>query len=269
MLPSRVMTESLALCGVSKSYHAGVRGCSATIAVLRDVDLTVSAGEIVTVSALPGAGKTTLMMCAAGLIRPDRGYVSWFGGPLQRDVASKPDGIAYASDRPFPYGFLTVREALEYGAIARDLPFRDSGRIVSCALDRARLGVAADRRVDSLTRSDLARMSIASALLSSPGLLLVDDVGSGCDATTAIELIALVRGLASSGTAVVMTGPLVSWLSSGPPSLACSRAVALIAGRIRPAVDASRSGVRAAVPHARVAEPPPNRAAMGKPGTLD
>ena len=59
------MSDCLSLRGVSKSFEAGVRGCSATVRVLRDLDLDVFAGEIVGVHAAPSSGKTTLLMCAA------------------------------------------------------------------------------------------------------------------------------------------------------------------------------------------------------------
>src|SRR5688500_2067186 len=165
------MTDCLSLRNVSKSYHAGIRGCSAAVTVLRDVDLNVFAGEIVAIAAAPAAGKTTLLMCAAGLIRPDRGAVSWFGGPPRRDGSGKPDGIAYAGDRPFPYAFLTTREALEYAAIVRDLPLRDSDARVTHALERTGLAALADRRVDGLDGGHLSRLALAGLLLAHPRLL--------------------------------------------------------------------------------------------------
>ena len=124
------MSYCLSMRGVWKSYDAGVRGCSATVTVLRDVDLDVASGEMVGIAAAPVSGKTTLLMCAAGLLRADRGYVTWFGRPPRRDASARPEGIALAGDRPFPYGFLSIREAVEYAAIVRDLPLRDSARCV-------------------------------------------------------------------------------------------------------------------------------------------
>lgn len=254
------MTDCLSLRNVSKSYHAGIRGCSATVTVLRDVDLNVFAGEIVAIGSAPGAGKTTLLMCAAGLIRPDRGAVSWFGGPPRRDGSGKPDGIAYAGDRPFPYGFLTTREALEYAAIVRDLPLRDSARRVACAMDWTRLSPVADRRVDALNGSDLARLSVASALLSEPRLLLIDDIGSGCDSAVAEELVRLLHVVATEGAGVVVSGHLVQWFA---PAMAAQpragvRFFSLAGGRLK-AVDPALPAVRRHMgpqSHARVAELP-------------
>lgn len=201
--------------GVWKSYEAGVRGCSATVSVLRDVQLDVAFGEIVGIAAAAASGKTTLLMCAGGLLRPDRGSVSWFGGPPRRDIAARPDGISYAGDRPFPYGFLTVREALEYAAIVRDLPVRDSAHRVMQALELTGLGPISHRRVDEVNGAALARLAIAAALLAPPRLMLVDDVAPGCDASTAAELLALLHRAANDGAGVVIAGRFVAHLAAG------------------------------------------------------
>ena len=238
------MSDCLSLRGVSKSFEAGVRGCSATVRVLNDLDLDVYAGEIVGVHAAPSSGKTTLLMCAAGLLRPDRGAVSWFGRPAARNAVARPDGIAFVSDRPFPYAFLSVREAVEYAAIVRDLPLADHSARVSEALERTRLAAIAHRRVDALDGGQVSRLALASALLSSPRLLLVDDLGSGCDATTALELLTLLRSTAAGGAGVLIAGRLVPWLASedatrrprvAPASLATrvpGRFVSLVGGKI-------------------------------------
>jgi ABC-type multidrug transport system ATPase subunit len=236
----RAMNDCLALRGISKSYEAGIRGCSATVRVLRELDLDVSAGEIVAVSAAPSAGKTTLLLCGAGLLRPDRGSVSWFGRPPRRDASNRPDGIAYASDRPFPYAFLSVREALEYAAIVRDLPLGDSSARVAQALERTNLAAVAHRRVDALNAAQLSRMALAGALLARPRLLLVDDLSSGGDSATAHELLCLVRSAAADGAGVVVAGRLVAWLAAtdvGAQPRARTRFVSLVGGRIEAPAD--------------------------------
>jgi len=257
--PRRAMNDCLSLRGIAKSYEAGIRGCSATVTVLRDLDLDVSCGEIVAISGAPSAGKTTLLLCAAGLLRPDRGTVSWFGRPSRRDAANRPDGIVYASDRPFPYAFLSVREALEYAAIVRDLPFADSSARVAQALERTNLAAIAHRRVDELDGAQLSRLAFAGALLARPRLLLIDDLSSGGDSATAHALLCLVRATAVEGAGVVVAGKLVPWLAAtdvGPHARVSTRFVSLVGGRIETVGDqgiaASRRG--GLVAPARVAE---------------
>ncbi|HEX6051549.1 MAG TPA: ATP-binding cassette domain-containing protein [Gemmatimonadaceae bacterium] len=251
------MSDLLSMRGVCKNYHSGVRGCSASVVVLRDVDLDARAGEVTAIVAGPASGKTTLLMCASGLMRPDRGTISWFGGAPNRDLASRPHGIAYAGDRPFPYAFLTARETLEYAAIVRDLPLRDNGRRVSSVLERAGLGAVADRRVDALDGGAQTRLALAAALLAEPRLLVVDDVPPGCDPASATEAAALLRGVAAEGGAVIVAGRFVTSLSAGHvfhPTVP-TRTYVLSAGRLEALLDPPNLVPRlVGVGRARVAE---------------
>ena len=256
------MSDCLSMCGVWKSYDAGVRGCSATVSVLRDIHLDVAAGEMVGITAAPASGKTTLLMCAGGLLRPDRGFISWFGGPPRRDASARPDGIAFAGDRPFPYGFLTIREAVEYAAIVRDLPLHGGAQRTNDALERVGLSAIAHRRVDSLAPNAVARLAVANALLSRPRLILVDDLAPGCDADTAAELLALLQGMAREGAAVIVAGRYVASLSTGEADRlpVPTRVFTLDGGRLEATPEradvATRRVVAGALPHThtRVAE---------------
>ena len=262
------------MCGVSKSYDAGVRGCSATVSVLRDVDLEVAPGEIVGIVAAPASGKTTLLMCAGGMLRPDRGTISWFGTPPRRDSAARPEGIAFAGDRPFPYGFLTIREAVEYAAIVRDLPSRDAAERVGHALERVAIAAIAHRRVDTLDGNALARLSVATALLAPPRLLLVDDFAPGCDADTTDQLLAVLRGVAREGAGIVIAGRFVAPLAGAQADDTRDRIrlMVLSGGTLEPAIDhVAIPGRRLTAPHpyahTRVAElPPPPSAARENGG---
>jgi ABC-type multidrug transport system ATPase subunit len=262
----RPMTNSLSLRGVCKSYQAGVAGCSGSVAVLRDVDLDVAPGELVAISSGAGAGKTTLLLCAAGMLRPDGGTIAWFGRVHREGVSPRPEGIAYACDRPFPYGFLTAREALEYSAVVRDLPMAQSATRVADVLERTGLAPFSDRRVDALDGAGLSRLSVATALLQQPRLLLIDDVSSGCNSTTAAELIGVLRWLAAQGAAVVVAGALTVWLRAAD-SISVSpatRFLHLVDGHLE-ADEEPRSRMRRPMTtqpvHARVAEDSPRPAA--------
>jgi ABC-2 type transport system ATP-binding protein len=257
------------MCGVWKSYDAGVRGCSATVSVLRDVGLDVATGEMVGIIAAPASGKTTLLMCAGGMMRPDRGTISWFGAPLRHDASSRPEGIAFAGDRPFPYGFLTIREAVEYAAIVRDLPIRDAADRVHHALERVSIAAIAHRRVDTLDGNSLARLSVAAALLARPRLILVDDFAPGCDVDTAGQLLGVLRDIARDGAGVVIAGRFVARLAAlySSKTDAPLRVLVLANGRLESTVEHPDALVHRMTPplpytRTRVAElsPPPSAA---------
>jgi predicted ABC-type transport system involved in lysophospholipase L1 biosynthesis ATPase subunit len=73
------MSIALEIRGLCKRYVVGVGGCLATANVLRGVDLVLRAGEVHVVVGPPGSGKSTLMLCAAGLLAADAGDVRWYG----------------------------------------------------------------------------------------------------------------------------------------------------------------------------------------------
>jgi ABC-type multidrug transport system ATPase subunit len=72
------MPIALEVRALTKRYVAGLGSCSIRADVLRGIDLSVYAGEAVAVVGGASAGKSTLLLCAAGLLRPDAGAVRWF-----------------------------------------------------------------------------------------------------------------------------------------------------------------------------------------------
>ena len=73
------MSIALEIRGLSKRYVVGVGGCLAIADVLRGVDVMLCAGEAVVIVGSRGSGKSTLMLCAAGLLTADAGELRWFG----------------------------------------------------------------------------------------------------------------------------------------------------------------------------------------------
>jgi len=73
------MTIALDVIGLRKEFTAGVARCSATVSVLRGLDLTVRSGESMSIVGEPASGRSTLLLCLAGLLGPDQGIIRWFG----------------------------------------------------------------------------------------------------------------------------------------------------------------------------------------------
>ena len=166
------MTALLSLSGVSAWYGA--------IAALRNVDLTVNEGEIVTLIGANGAGKTTLMMTIFGDPRAREGRITFAG----RDITNIPTHeIARLSIAQSPEGRrifprMTVKDNLQMGAALDNLATfeEDLGRVTRLF---PRLKERLDQRGGTLSGGEQQMLAIARALMSRPKLLLLDEPSLG------------------------------------------------------------------------------------------
>jgi len=183
----------------------GLETCYGKIRALRGVSIDVPEGAIVGIIGANGAGKTTLMRTIAGVLAPRAGSIRFRGediaglpphGILRRGVALVPEGRAILSR-------MTVRENLEMGAYVR----RD--REVAADMERVmdRFPVLRQRLGQpggSLSGGEQQMLAIARALLSAPGLLLLDEPTLGLAPLVVADIFRIVREINASGTTVLL-----------------------------------------------------------------
>jgi branched-chain amino acid transport system ATP-binding protein len=190
-----------------------VHGLSAhygAVAALRDVSLTVRAGELVALIGANGAGKSTLLRAIAGLLAPSIGRVALEG----RDITGQPPeailhaGIALVPERRRVFADLTVADNLELGGYA--LPRgRDFRRAMDAGLAEAyRLfPVLAQRRrqlAGTLSGGEQQMLAIGRALMSRPRLLLCDEPSLGLAPRIVQEIMQLLGALRRAGTTILL-----------------------------------------------------------------
>ncbi|HEU4586384.1 MAG TPA: ATP-binding cassette domain-containing protein [Gemmatimonadaceae bacterium] len=150
--------------GVCKSYAAGARGCGAVVRVLDGASLRVGAGEIVGVAGGEGTGKSTLLLCAAGVVRAERGRVLW----------GAEDGCGGRSLSQPRYLDLRggtaereVRAAIESGARVVLLDHASAALLseLRAMLARSRLGAASASAIVVTSRSRAELVRVASRVL--------------------------------------------------------------------------------------------------------
>jgi len=181
--------------GVTKSYNGH--------AALRGVDLAVDPGQIVGLLGPNGAGKTTLISIVAGLRRPDTGTVTV--GDV--DVVRRPDAarrlLGLAPQDLGIYVSLTVRDNLTlFGELAGYRRKALSDRIDDVA-ETLGLTELLARQAATLSGGEKRRLHTAMALVHRPKLLLLDEPTTGADVASRTQLLAVVRGLAHDGAAIV------------------------------------------------------------------
>lgn len=182
------------------------------VAVRDGIDLCVDSGRTLAITGPNGAGKSTLGLTLAGLLAPVSGQVV-AAKPLAGDAGPKP--IAWRSRQLLTrigsvfqqpeHQFLasTVRAELEVGPRALRLPAAETAERVDSLLERLRLARLAEANPFTLSGGEKRRLSVATALATTPQVLMLDEPTFGQDSRTWSELVALLAALVDQGTAVI------------------------------------------------------------------
>jgi ABC-type lipoprotein export system ATPase subunit len=187
---------------VTKRHRSGGR----EFVVLDDRSLSIDAGELVAVWGMRRSGKTSLLRLAAGIDRPDAGTVTFAG----RDLAADDDAIlgrelAYCQGPSHLPGGHDALDDVLLGLLVNGVARTEARGRAREALARAGAEALATRRPSELDSADRARVAIAHALARQPRLLLIDEPVAGVDLSQRDPILLLLRSLADSGIAVLMT----------------------------------------------------------------
>jgi ABC-type multidrug transport system ATPase subunit len=167
--------------------------------VLHDIDFEVSEGEITGLLGPSGCGKSTLMRAIVGVQIVQGGSVTVLG--KQAGSAELRARVGYVTQAPSVYLDLSVEENLRYFAtVVRAAPSR-VGEVMR-AVDVDDL---AGRKVASLSGGQVARVSLATALLNEPPLLVLDEPTVGLDPVLRRDLWNTFRSLADDGTTLLVS----------------------------------------------------------------
>ncbi len=167
--------------------------------VLHDLSFPVAGGRVTGLLGPSGCGKTTLMRSIVGVQVVEAGRVEVLGAPAgSRPLRAR---VGYLTQAPSVYGDLTVRENLRF--FGRVLGVRE-GRAEE-TIETVALGPHASRVVSSLSGGQRARVSLATALLGEPQLLVLDEPTVGLDPVLRRDLWATFAELAAAGTTLLVS----------------------------------------------------------------
>ncbi|WP_304951093.1 ABC transporter ATP-binding protein [Sulfitobacter sp.] len=199
----------LRLSGIGKSYNPGQPN---EVNVLRGIDLTVTAGEVVALVAPSGAGKSTLLHIAGLLDTPDAGTVEIGGTDMTGQSDRKRTGVR-RRDVGFIYQFhhllpeFSALENIVLPQLANGVSQSEAQTRALSLLDEVGIGHRADHRPAALSGGEQQRVAFCRALANAPRLLLADEPTGNLDPTTSDQVFAalmtLVRGTGLS--AVIAT----------------------------------------------------------------
>jgi energy-coupling factor transport system ATP-binding protein len=180
--------------------------------VLTGVDLDVVPGEVVFLTGPNGSGKSTLALALAGLTAPAGGALMANPGlsgtigphPVRwraRDLVTRIGTVFQEPQHQFVAG--SVEAELAVGPRQARVAATDAARRCAEVLGRLRLGALALANPFTLSGGEQRRLSVATALVTRPGVLVLDEPTFGQDAVTWAVLVDLLRELLGSGTAIV------------------------------------------------------------------
>jgi ABC-2 type transport system ATP-binding protein len=167
--------------------------------VLHGLTFNAAAGNVIGLLGPSGCGKTTLMRAIVGVQQGVAGECTVLGLPA--GSAELRRSIGYVTQTPAVYMDLTVAENLRYFAAVVSAPSDDEARVLA-AVD---LEADADRRVRSLSGGQIGRVSLATALLGSPRLLVLDEPTVGLDPVLRRDLWELFHRLAGDGVTLLVS----------------------------------------------------------------
>ncbi|MGP3975834.1 energy-coupling factor transporter ATPase [Streptomyces sp. 8N114] len=173
--------------------------------VLKEVSLAAAPGDFLAVVGPNGAGKTTVLRTMAGLIRPASGAVLVDGQPVSRkQTVRSPSRMGYVFQNP-EHQFVTgsVLAELAHGLQVGGVGEKETADRVADAMKRFGLTAHADRSPFLLSHGEKRRLSVATALITRPALLLMDEPTFAQDQASSRELLELVAQIREAGTTVV------------------------------------------------------------------
>jgi NitT/TauT family transport system ATP-binding protein len=167
---------------LSKTYFDPYAGKHVT--AVRDVSLSVDAGEFVAVVGPSGCGKTTILNMIAGFLPVSGGEIRLAGKPVHGPGRER--GVVFQSFALFPWK--TVLDNVGFGPKMRGLPKADCDRIAREYLALVGLSHAAERYPNELSGGMQQRVGVVRALANEPEVLLMDEPFASVDAQTRMTL---------------------------------------------------------------------------------
>jgi len=171
-----------------------------SLVAVDDVSFTVGEGEIFGLLGPNGAGKTTTINMLCGVLKPDGGRVLIGGRDIWLEAKTVKQGLAVVPQEIAVYEDITARDNLHFWGSLYGLGGSDLRARVDEALTRVGLSDRAEDKVKGFSGGMKRRLNLCMGLLHRPKVLLLDEPTVGIDPQARLNILDVVRDVASSGT---------------------------------------------------------------------
>ena len=208
-LPRRSHSEAgaaVAVRGLTKVFPIPFRRKS--IVAVRDLDLSVQAGEVYGLLGPNGSGKSTTLKIILGLVSPTRGRTEIFG--RDSSLVKSREAVGFLPENPYFYKYLSGAETLRFFGKLCGLRSRRLEERITELLELVGLTSARDRRLGTYSKGMLQRVGLAQALVNEPRLVVLDEPTAGVDPAGSREIRDLIVDLRRRGITVLLSSHLLT-----------------------------------------------------------
>ena len=188
--------------GLSKVFGA--------FTAVRDLSFAVRPGEVLGLVGPNGAGKTTTLRAIAGIIPPTTGQVRLADHDLLTDPVQAKRALAFFTDEPRLFDYLTVRQHLNF--VARLYAVTDHEKIATPLLEELEIADRVESLPAELSRGMKQKLAIACGLLHSPQVLMFDEPLTGLDPLGIRRMKDSILKRAKAGASIILSSHLLHLL---------------------------------------------------------
>jgi ABC-2 type transport system ATP-binding protein len=169
------------------------------------INLHVKQGELYGFLGQNGAGKTTTIKMIAGVYEPTSGSISINGIDISKNPVKAKLQIGYVPDQPYLYDKLTGREFLYFSGGLYNLDKKTISIKIDELVDTLNIESWFDKRTEEYSQGMRQRITIASALLHNPKLIILDEPMVGLDPQSAVLVKKVLNQKVSEGASVFVS----------------------------------------------------------------
>ena len=181
--------------------------------LIKDVNLKVVSGQVLTLIGPNGAGKSTTMNIVTGYIGADGGTVKINGYDIFAQPEEAKKCIGYLPEIPPLYVDMTVYEYLKFVAELKKLDRKKKKEMIADAMDMTGITEVKNRLIKNLSKGYRQRVGFAQALLGYPEIIILDEPTVGLDPKQIIEIRELIKKLGENHT-VILSSHILSEISA-------------------------------------------------------
>ncbi len=192
---------------------AGLNKHFGTLKAVDDLNFEIAKGEIFGFVGSNGAGKSTTIKIAVGLMKPTSGTIYIDGIDISEKNAKFKSKIGYVPDFFGVYDKLKVKEYMNFYCGLHKIPYEDRNELIKKLTTLVNLEDKMELYVDDLSRGMKQRLCLARALIHDPAILILDEPASGLDPKARIDFRNILYRLKNMDKTIIISSHILSELA--------------------------------------------------------